>query len=252
MPLQTMSTTERVQADFDEIAHLADPGASGTDRYDQFLLSLILADAVHVLDIGCGLGRLTWAIGTNNREVLGVDLSPAMIERAQLGGALDRVSFVQGDFLEFDFGGRVFDCVVSAATLHHMPDDIALARMAELVRPGGRLIIQDLRRDTSIGDSLRAYTALAHTAFDRFVRTGRPRPPRRVREAWERHGVNEIYLSLQEAQVLAERFLPGATVVNHWLWRYTIVWDKPQRHNEAFAAGDGRCHPEPPRLKRGR
>ena len=36
----------------------------------------------------------------------------------------------------------------------------------------------------------------------------------------------ETYLTLKEAQALASRLLPGARVLNHWLWHYTIVWDK--------------------------
>jgi 2-polyprenyl-3-methyl-5-hydroxy-6-metoxy-1,4-benzoquinol methylase len=227
MPLYAMNTTERVQADFNEIALLADPGASGTDRYDAFLLSLIPEQAVRVLDIGCGLGRLTWAISRENREVVGVDLSPAMIDGARMARHSQRVSFRQGDFLELEFSGRGFDCIVSAAALHHMAHDAALQRMVGLLIPGGRLIIQDLRRNETFADTLRAYTALAHIALRRFLHTGRPRSPRRVRDAWARHQATEKYLSLHEARDLADRFLPGASVVDHWLWRYTIFWDKP-------------------------
>ena len=32
-----------------------------------------------------------------------------------------------------------------------------------------------------------------------------------------------------EARAMADRRLPGATLFNHWLWRYTIVWDKLER-----------------------
>jgi SAM-dependent methyltransferase len=78
-----MTSTEQVRSDFDEIARLAESGASGRDRYDALLLSLIPATATHVLDVGCGLGRLTWAIATSGRYVVGVDLSPAMVDRAR-------------------------------------------------------------------------------------------------------------------------------------------------------------------------
>jgi 2-polyprenyl-3-methyl-5-hydroxy-6-metoxy-1,4-benzoquinol methylase len=216
----------KIRSDFDEIARLAETGASGTDQYDPFLVSLVPADAIDVLDVGCGLGRLTSALARGNREVLGIDLSPAMIERARMAAATQRVSFVCGDFLYLEFGARVFDCVISAATLHHMPEDVALARMVGLLRPGGRLIIQDLRRDACLADMVRSHVALAQVALGRLVRTGRLRSPRKVRQEWERHGAGETYLSLREAQALANRLLLGARVYDHWLWRYTIVWDK--------------------------
>jgi ubiquinone/menaquinone biosynthesis C-methylase UbiE len=235
------SRIEQVRADFDEIAQLAESGASGQSCYDSFLLSLIPAAAARVLDVGCGMGRLTWAIAAGDREVVGVDLSSAMLERARASGKSSRVSFHQGDFLEMDFDGRLFECIVSAAALHHMPDDVALSRMVGLLRPGGRLIVHDLRRDTNLADALRGWSALAHDIFIRLIRTGRLRPPRKVRELWARHGATETYPSLQEMRTLVDRVLPGARLVNHWRWRYTILWDKPTQNPVEGALNDSRA-----------
>ena len=49
---------------------------------------------------------------------------------------------------------------------------------------------------------------------------------RELRNAWIRHGAGERYLTLSEARALAARMLPGSRVYNHWLWRYTVVWEK--------------------------
>jgi SAM-dependent methyltransferase len=150
-----------------------------------------------------------------------------MLQRAGTAGHSPRVSFQHGDFLTCHFDGRRFDCIVSAAALHHMDQPEAVARMSELLRPGGRLIIHDLRRNDSVLESLWAWVALAWHAVVSIVRAGRAFPPRRVRKAWARHGARETYLSQSEARALAARKLPGATVYSHALWRYTIVWDKP-------------------------
>jgi 2-polyprenyl-3-methyl-5-hydroxy-6-metoxy-1,4-benzoquinol methylase len=222
-----MDRTDRIRSDFDEIARLAESGASGRDLYDGFLLSQIPSGARRILDVGCGLGRLTWALASRDRQIIAVDLSPAMVARAKLAGSSDGVTFCAGDFLQLDLAGASFDCIVSAAALHHMEQDAALARMAALLSPGGRLVVHDLRCNRGLQDRAQGCLALARVALRRFIRTGRPRPPRRVREVWARHGASERYLSLEEARGLAGRLLPGAHVVNHWLWRYTIVWDKP-------------------------
>ena len=60
---------ERVRNDFDQIARLSDCHGAETDRYDSFLLSLVPVDAVSVLDVGWGLGRLTAKLAVSNREV---------------------------------------------------------------------------------------------------------------------------------------------------------------------------------------
>ena len=226
-PVGLNVNSDVIRADFDEIARLSDGRSSETDRYTAFLTSLVPREAKEVLDVGCGLGHLAVALAGANRDVVGIDLSPEMIARARLNVSTGgRVSFVPGDFLTHDFGTRQFDCVISAATLHHMCEEVALKRMVGLLRAGGRLIIQDLRRNTGIADTIRACAAFAPVAVERLVRTGRVRSPGPLRQAWARHGAGEHYLSLNEARTLMGRLLPGARVFNHWLWRYTIIWDK--------------------------
>ncbi len=220
-------TPERVRNDFDEIARLSDCHLGEGDRYDSFLLSQVPAGAASVLDVGCGLGRLAAKLASRNREVTGVDLSPEMIARARKEGR-GQLTFLCGDFLERDFTSRQFDCVISAAALHHMPQDLAVPRMVELLRPGGRLVIHDMRSDAGLGEHLRSNFALAQVAALRLLRTGRLRNPRAVREAWARHCADETYLTQREAEALAARLLPGARLFYHWLWSYTIVWDKPR------------------------
>lgn len=221
--------TERIRNDFDEIARVCDLHGSGADRYDSFLLSLVPIDAVSILDVGCGLGRLAAKLAGHNREVTGVDLSPEMIARAgKKNQSTTRLKFLCGDFLERDFTAQQFDCVLSAAALHHMPEDVAVPRMVELLRPGGRLVIHDIRSDSGLGEWMQSNFAMAQVAALRWLRTGRLRSPLAVREAWARHCADEKYLTQRDAQALAARLLPDAQLFHHWLWSYTIIWDKPR------------------------
>jgi 2-polyprenyl-3-methyl-5-hydroxy-6-metoxy-1,4-benzoquinol methylase len=221
--------SERVRNDFDEIARVTDCHVGGGERYDSFLLSLVPAGAVSVLDIGCGLGRLATKLATHNRQVTGVDLSPEMIARAQKEGQGDQnLSFICGDFLDRDFTSQQFDLVISAAALHHMPETVAVPRMVELLRPGGRLVIHDVRANVGLGERIMGNFALAQVLALRLWRSGRLLQPRPLREAWAKHCAEETYLTQPEAKALAARLLPGARVFHHWLWSYTIAWDKPR------------------------
>lgn len=218
---------ESIRDDFDAIARLSDTHAHASDRYDAFLAAQVPAQARRVLEVGCGLGRLAVRLAGAGREVTGVDLSPEMIARATVAGqGQPGLSFRCGDFFALDLPAAGFDCVLSVATLHHMDAKAAIARMVDLLAPGGRLVLHDLRLDDGIGDRARAACALAHHALLRLFRTGRLRSPHPVREAWARHGAHERYLTFPEARAMASRLLPGATTRYHWLWRYTIVWDK--------------------------
>ena len=219
--------TEKVRSDFDEIARVSDPHDEDTGRYDRFLLSLVPRHAKRVLDVGCGLGRLTAKLASRGRQVVGIDLSTEMIARANQK-ADPGLSFVCDDFLTHDFQSERFDCVITAAALHHVPIDDGFSRLVALLQPGGRLILHDIRADSGLFDYFRSRFALAQVGFGRLLRTGNPRRPRAVRESWQRHCAGESYMTLTEAQAIAGRLMPGSRVHNHWLWRYTIVWDRPQ------------------------
>lgn len=91
-----------------------------------------------VLDLGCGDGALTEQLVERGADVVGVDASPAMVERASARGLDARV--VDGASLPFD---REFDAVFSNAALHWMRDaDAVLAGVARALRPGGRFVAE--------------------------------------------------------------------------------------------------------------
>jgi 2-polyprenyl-3-methyl-5-hydroxy-6-metoxy-1,4-benzoquinol methylase len=217
--------TAKIRQDFDTIATLADRNGSGSDRHDAFLCSLVPAQARTIVDVGCGTGRLAQKLVNQERHVLGIDLSPVMIERAQrYSDEKSGIEFISGDFLSDHRLDCMFDCVVTATTLHHVPLDIGIRRLKEITRPGGILILHDMRNTVGAADLCKAYIALAEQALKRFVRTGSPFTPAAVRRAWKQHGAGEDYLSMPEIRNMVRTCLPGARIYQHWAWRYTVVW----------------------------
>ncbi|MGH7731133.1 MAG: class I SAM-dependent methyltransferase [Candidatus Eiseniibacteriota bacterium] len=223
----------RIREDFDEIARLSEAHGAH-DRYDAYLAGVVPPDARDILDVGCGLGRLAARLAAPHRRVTGIDLSPGMVSRAaRLAGPSSSLRFRCGDVLAMDLPPAAFDCVISAATFHHLPTDTAVARMVSLLRPEGTLVIHDLRADDGWLDLMGSVLDRLASDLGRFLVTGRLREPRVLREAWARHGAGERYLSQREARALADRLLPGATVVRHRYWRYTLVWRNRARGRDA-------------------
>jgi SAM-dependent methyltransferase len=101
-----------------------------------------------VLDVACGGGSTTLALATVTSGAVGIDLTPAMIERARALQAERGVANVEwrvGDVLPLPFEDASFSLVVSRAAFHHMTDPRAvLAEMARVCAPGGRLAVMDL------------------------------------------------------------------------------------------------------------
>jgi ubiquinone/menaquinone biosynthesis C-methylase UbiE len=84
--------------------------------------------------------------------VTGLDLDGAMIERARInaGRAEDlagtRPTFLVGDVASLAFPDASFDLVVSTLSMHHWSDPTAgLTEIARVLRPGGRVLVWDLR-----------------------------------------------------------------------------------------------------------
>lgn len=99
------------------------------------------------LDFGCGVGRLTQALGDHYATVDGVDVSSTMIEHARrLNRHGDRVRYhvnPSADLRAFADGS--FDLVYSLMVLQHMPPEVARGYVREfvrIVRPGGAIAFQ--------------------------------------------------------------------------------------------------------------
>ncbi len=103
-----------------------------------------------ILDIGCGTGETALGLAPHCACVHAVDVSREMIRcaaaKAEKRG-LANISFRQAGFLTCEYPAASFDAVLSQVALHHLPDiwkHIALRRINRLLKPGGRLLLQDV------------------------------------------------------------------------------------------------------------
>jgi ubiquinone/menaquinone biosynthesis C-methylase UbiE/PAS domain-containing protein len=101
-----------------------------------------------VLDVACGPGMLACAFAEIARHVTGIDLTPAMIERAQaLQESKGRTNMTWriGDVLPLPFPDASFSLIFTRYSFHHFPDPRAvLAEMVRVCQPGGRVVVVDV------------------------------------------------------------------------------------------------------------
>jgi ubiquinone/menaquinone biosynthesis C-methylase UbiE len=101
-----------------------------------------------VVDVACGPGTFTRPFAPRVRRTVGVDLTPAMIEKARAEAAragIANIEFVTGDAYALPFADGVAGVVACGYAFHHMTEPArALAEMARVLRPGGRVAIADL------------------------------------------------------------------------------------------------------------
>lgn len=103
----------------------------------------------YVLDAGCGPGIVSEAFLRAGHRVLGLDLSPEMIDRARKRCAAfgPRANFENRSVFDTALHGP-FDAALSRFVQHHMTDPVAFVRrQAALLRPGGCLVVCDHTTD---------------------------------------------------------------------------------------------------------
>ncbi len=186
-------------------------------HYHPRILRAVPDGARRALDVGCGEGMLSRELRRTVPHVTGIDLHAPSIEQAR--GYGDDVDYVLGDFLTHPFEPASFDVIASVATLHHMDAATGLARMRDLLRPGGVLAVVGLARGTVPRDLPLDLTGVLVGTIHR-ARKGH----------WE-HPSPTVWpppVTYAQMRALAAEILPGSRYRRHLLLRYSVVWRKPE------------------------
>lgn len=94
------------------------------------------------LDAACGTGRLSARLVSRGHRTVGVDRSEAMLDRAR--SKLSEVEFRAGELTELPVESASIDLATCGLALTHLADPApAIAELARVVRPGGRVVISD-------------------------------------------------------------------------------------------------------------
>jgi len=114
-----------------------------------------------VLDLGCGGGLDAFLAARrvgNGGKVIGVDMTPEMIERAKANarkGDFGNIEFRLGEIERLPAEDNSVDVILSNCVMNHCPDKLAAFREAlRVLRPGGRMLLSDLVIEAKLPDDL--------------------------------------------------------------------------------------------------
>ena len=115
------------------------------------LKSLAARPGFRILEIGTGTGSFARAAARNGCKVVAIDVSTIMLEYARLKaeeeGLSSKIELGHGGFLSFEAHAASFDGIETGLAFHHLPDlwkAVALDKLRDLLKPGGRLHIRDV------------------------------------------------------------------------------------------------------------
>jgi ubiquinone/menaquinone biosynthesis C-methylase UbiE len=127
-------------------------------RFIQKIISLLNLEPSHrILDLGCGTGVLTRAIGDrldarSGGVSIGIDAAGKMIEAARKKRANETCRFEVAAAEALPFENSSFDAVVSTLFFHHLPFDLKAKSLSEanrVLKPDGRLLVADMHSPDS-------------------------------------------------------------------------------------------------------
>jgi O-methyltransferase / aklanonic acid methyltransferase len=240
-----------VQSLFDEVSATYD--STGVDFFGQIARTLIghagLRPGSTVLEVGCGAGAAlvpaSEAVGPNGR-ILGIDLAPGMVQRAQrvveqLG--LDNVRVELGDAEAPPTAPASVDAIVASLVLFFLPDiDLALERYAETLVPGGTLAFATFGADDDWEPLDRLLASFVPDA------AGAPEDEwfgssAGIRAKLRTHGFADV--SIEDVEHPVD--FPSVASFHEWTWStgWRATWSAipPDRRGAAKAAVDGFLEP---------
>ena len=144
-----------------------------------------------LLDVACGPGLVVCAFASHVRKATGIDVTPAMLERARKLAAekgLTNVAWRHGDVYSLPYDDASFTIVTTRFSFHHFLDPAAvLQEMVRVCAPGGRIVVVD---DYASADPAKA------AAFNRLEKLRDPShsrclPLNELRDLFGRAGLPE-------------------------------------------------------------
>jgi SAM-dependent methyltransferase len=129
-------------------AFAANPWVTDEDRIQRLVAAARLSSSERVLDIATGPGYIAEAFARSAREVVGVDLTEAMLaiakERTKSRG-ISNLTFRAADAQNLPFENQSFDVVVCRLALHHLEKPLAVLReMTRVCSPSGKVLVEDI------------------------------------------------------------------------------------------------------------
>ena len=123
-----------------------------------------------VLDLAAGTGVSTAELAVSGARAVACDFSLGMLRAGHRRSDRRRLPFIAGDALALPFADGVFDAVSISFGLRNVADvDAALAEMARVTRPGGRLVVCEFSRPV-FGPFRRLYLNYLIAALPRIAR----------------------------------------------------------------------------------
>lgn len=189
-------------------------------KHQDVMAEMVPLKGAHVLDIGCGNGRITRLIAAAGAHVIGIDPGKQQIERAEAEPRIADETYILGTAEDLPAPDASADIVFFFNSLHHVPEsamDTALDEARRALKPDGWLFVAEplaegpqfelqkpYNDETEV--RARAYEAIGRAKARGFAEIGESRYEADGKHAnFEAYRENSIAINPKRAQIFTDR-----------------------------------------------
>lgn len=125
-----------------------------------------------LLDVGCGCGTFTKKLAEYCHEIIAVDYSPALVERAQRENGAANIRYLSASALHLPLADRSIDTVIERGSLHHVEEWQVM--LGEMVRVSSQRVLALEPIDDPRSEPKRAAIAAHHLFLELQHEVGYP------------------------------------------------------------------------------
>ncbi len=175
------------------------------------------------LDIGCGQGFFTKELAQRVTYVDAIDIDSNILQEAsQLHSSFTNINYIPGDFISFHLPANQYDIVTAIACIHHMDCRKALEKIRRVLKPGGVAAVLGLYLMTTYFDMATRVIAVPVDRINTYILHHHENTNIGMTAA-----TREPSLSLAQIKKVSREIFPGSQFKRHLLFRYSIIWHKP-------------------------
>ncbi len=171
-----------------------------------------------VLDVGCGDGTLCFKLSSCNK-VVGIDPSENSIKIANQNNTYDNVSFINDDYLKYNFKEK-FDVIIFVASIHHMNMEKALLKAQRLLKKNGKIIIVGLAKPSTIIDNIIELFRVIPSFIISKIKRNKTSEELNIETNYTFPTMNEVRLTIKKILVSNYKLRQALH------YRYLLTWNK--------------------------
>ena len=218
--------SEEVISQFNKISELPDCWDHNR-QYQKYLLSKINTTQGVALDIGCGTGEFTKKLSSLFSKVIGIDVSPKMIDEAKKRNNPSNVDFINVDVETYlKTTEEKYDLIISIATFHHLEYASVLNHIYDKLQSNGMLVILDLYKIDTLYEYFLSFIAKILNPFAYLIHRGTLSATREEKKLWRPHLQYDKYTTLKEIRQIGNSVLGNVEIKRHLFWRYSLIYRK--------------------------